>query len=106
MIAIVLWLFLQIAPPDFTATWDGNHTARLEWQQPANVALTCLYKQTTLIRCWRDLPPGATFTTLGGRGPLDAAARPRSGDTFTMVFDNEQRSARLGWVIWIGMVRR
>lgn len=89
-----------------TARWASTTIARISWQQPANVALTCLYRRTTLLRCWHDLAPGATYTTLGGRGPLDARAHPASGDTFTLTMDDTQRQARLGWALWIPSVRR
>jgi len=106
MIALLLWLFLAPPPPAFSALWAGNHTARLSWTQPADIALTCLYRQTTLLRCWPNLPAGATSTLLGDRGPLDAAAHPQPNDLYTLTLDEEQRQTRLGWQLWLAQIRR
>ncbi len=102
-LVILALLLAQPAPPDFSATWDGPGAAELRWSGSAS--LTCLYKGRTLIRCWQDLGDGPHVLVLGGRGPLDAKARPDFGDTFTLTQDNALSRAPLRWVVQLAMVR-
>lgn len=89
MITIITILLLL-----FRADSIALGTARLTWQQPAGVHLTCISRNTTLIRCWNDLPPGRVAITLGG-SQTDAAYRPATGDVFTLALDGDRRSAAL-----------
>ncbi len=102
-LVILALLLAQPAPPDFTATWEGSG-ARIVWSGPAS--LTCLYKGRTLVRCWQGLDDGPHVLVLGGRGPLDAKARPDFGDTFTLTQDNALSRAPLRWVVRLAMVTR
>lgn len=106
LIALILALSQPIPPPSLTARWQGSHTVRVSWQQPADVALTCLYHNRLLIQCYAHLAPGATFTTLGDHGPLDADAHPRAGDVFRITFDDRTEEAPLWWVLRLPMVWR
>jgi len=102
---IALLLFLQPAPP-FSARYLTPTSARLSWQQPSGVALTCLYRATTLIRCWRDLPAGPTFTTIGDVASFNGNLRPHAGDVYILTLDDAEWQARLASVARLALVRR
>ena len=95
---------LQSAPPNLRATWAGPGSARISWEGSAD--LTCLYKDTTLIRCWRDLDDGPHALALGGVGPLDAKARPGPGSVFTLVQDERETQAGLRWALALPLMTR
>jgi len=103
---IALLLFLQPAPPNFTARWVGMSVARLSWQQPADVRLTCLFKRSTLIRCWPNLPAGATYTTSGTESSFNGNLRPHAGDVYSLTLDSTTWRADLRGVVALAMIRR
>jgi len=105
-IALLLALLITAPPPPFTARWQGSSVARLVWQQPADVALTCLSRNATLIRCWADLPAGPVVIALGSVGPLDAAYRSHAGDVFVLALDGLRERAALRGVVRLAVVRR
>jgi hypothetical protein len=101
----------QSAPdPHFTARWASKGVARLSWQQPADVRLTCLSREAAghvwPIRCWRDLPADTYVLMLGDVGPLDFSAHPQVGDHYLLALDDTMERAELLSVVWLAMVRR
>ncbi len=130
ILAFILLLLLQPAPPPFVARWERPGVARLAWIQPAGVRETCMLRaQATgnrgqsrrrdsrllpvpallspvLVHCWPDLPAGLTVYRLGNLGPLDAAYHPAAGDTFVLTMDGAVARAELRSVWRLAIVRR
>lgn len=77
--------------PNLQLIWDGV-VAKLFWQQPANVALTCLlryYKvQYPSGRCWSNLPEGQQ-TDVWNSGDSNHAYRVAQGDRFVLCFSQQ-----------------
>jgi len=101
----------ESSPLAFTARWSSPTVARIRWSQPADIALTCLTRETAAearwpIHCWRDLPAGLTAFTLGDIGPLNYTAHPAPGDTYLLELDNHIERAELLSLVWMPMVRR
>jgi hypothetical protein len=103
--ALLLLALLQPAPPPFTAHWQGAHVARIVWQQPKGVHLTCISRNATLIRCWTDLPAETYIMLLGNKGPLDAAYHPAVGDVFVLQQDGQTWRAPLRGVVRLAVIR-
>lgn len=106
MRAILLLILALLQPaPNITAHWQGSHVARISWRQPASVQLTCLSRNSTLIQCWSDLPPGLSVVELGKTGPLDAAFRPAAGDVYVVQQDGAVWKAPLRGVAYFPVWR-
>lgn len=88
-----------------SAMWDGTRAARIAWTQPPGVALTCLWRNATLVRCWSALPAGRVVIALGRSGPLDGNLRPRSGDVFVLTQDGQATRAALRGVVYAPLLR-
>jgi len=94
-----------IAPPPFVARWQSPRVARLAWIQPADVHTTCVYRGSTLIRCWADLRAGLAVLRLGDTGPLDASMHPAAHDIYTLDMDGAVARAELRAVVRLPIVR-
>jgi len=100
---LLLLALLQPAPPALTATWAGSTRAVIAWQQQPGVAVTCLSRNTTLIRCWTNAPAGKYVVELGG--PLtDGNLRPQPHDVFRLFLDGHTASATLRSVTLLPMI--
>jgi hypothetical protein len=95
---MLLLLAATIAPPvdpHFTARWDSATSATVQWTQAQR---GCLYRlsassEWAFIGCY-ERP--ATYTIeLGHAGPIDASARPTSGDVFVLITGGAQYRAPL-----------
>ncbi len=95
---------------ELTARWASPTIAAIRWQQPAGVALTCLTRETASgqrwpIRCWANLPAGATYTTLGDVGPRDYTAHPEIGDHYLLTLDDREERADLLSLVWLPIMQ-
>lgn len=102
----------QAAPPRIVAHWERPGVARIVWEQPAGIAVTCLSRNPTgnatviLIRCWNDLPAEQYIYLLGSEGPLDAAHHPQVDDVYALQQDLIVYWALLRGVVVVPVLRR
>lgn len=84
--SLLLLLALTAAPPTITARWDGPGRATVRWYGPGCVYRVPADGAPILIGCY---PRDASYILeLGHTGPLDAAYRPVSGDTYALWRDD------------------
>lgn len=98
-------LLLAVVLSYFTAHWYGTHAVRIEWSQPADVTLTCLYHNRVLVQCYQSLPQGNYYTTIGNKGALDASQFPQATDVYTLSFDDQpKQNTTLRGVLLLPMI--
>jgi hypothetical protein len=91
MRAILLALLLAFAPappdPHFTARWDSDHSATVQWTETGRACLSVLHAGGGGVFIGCDDRVGMIRLELGGVGPLDAAYRPQHDDTYVLVIN-------------------
>ena len=94
-IALVFWLLADVQPDvNLSATWQRPGVARITWEQPADVAQTCLYRTPSntaqvFIGCWQQLPADTIILMLPGATQNDYTWFPAVGDVYILTMDGD-----------------
>lgn len=85
----LLLLTILIAPSSvptrFTALWDSDHSATIQWTQTTRTCLSVRHSsgETAFIGCYERFP-ATIIVTLGHVGPLSGNVRPTVGDVYQL----------------------